>query len=296
MIEQPDTGRLSFLYLSSGSEMHVRIASLAIQLFLPVTEDTERPAKSLSFGLQSANLRNMKGTVQLDGLLFSSDGEILCVMNQILGTFAIHTEVCGELKLAIDTVTHRRLDTVIVDWNDGHDPTRVVRATRKSSPNSNSTIVAIVGEGSETHALLTGTNFLIHRPANVDHATRCMRAAYGTMLQQRRRAARVPVDIPVVARVMQLGAVEARISDLSIGGFALQCAQPLQTDWDVSVLFPLPTLNSLIRASGKVVNANSTGRAGVRFSFISEEEVCILQDWLATELAQLENAELPAMN
>ena len=240
--------------------------------------------------------KNMKGIVQLDGLLFSSDSEILGVMNQILGTFAINTEVCDELKLAIDTVTHRRLDTVIVDWNEGHDPTRVVRATRKSSPNSNSTIVAIVGEGSETHALLTGTNFLIHRPANVDHATRCMRAAYGTMLQQRRRAARVPVNIPVVARVTQLGPIEARISDISIGGLALQCSQPLQSDWEISVLFPLPNLNSLIRASGKVVNANQTGRAGIRFSFIPEEEVCVLEDWLATELAKLENAELPSMS
>jgi hypothetical protein len=238
----------------------------------------------------------MNRSVQLDGLLFSSDTQVLCVMNQILDTFAINTEVCGELKLAIDTVTHRRLDTVIVDWNGDHDPTRVVRATRRSSPNSNSTIVAIVGAGSETHALLTGTNFMIHRPANLDHARRCMRAAYGTMLQQRRRTARVPVDIPVIARVTQLGPLEARISDLSIGGLALQCTQPLQSDWEVSVLFPLPSLNSLIRANGRVVNANQTGRAGVRFSFIPQEEVCILEDWLAGELAKLENAELPVMS
>ena len=61
--------------------------------------------------------KDMKSSVQLDGLLFSSDTEILCVMNQILDTFAIHTEICSDLESAIDTVTHRRLDTVIVDWN-----------------------------------------------------------------------------------------------------------------------------------------------------------------------------------
>jgi hypothetical protein len=43
------------------------------------------------------------------------------------------------------------------------------------------------------------------------------------------------------------------------------------------------------------VNANETGRTGVRFSFIPEEEVGILADWLAGELAKLENAELPAL-
>ncbi|HEY4782501.1 MAG TPA: hypothetical protein VIH54_11835, partial [Chthoniobacterales bacterium] len=65
--------------------------------------------------------------------------------------------------------------------------------------------------------------------------------------------------------------------------------------WEVSLLFPLPNLNSVIRANGKVVNANQTGRAGIRFTFIPEEEVSMLADWLAGELATLENAELPAM-
>jgi hypothetical protein len=69
----------------------------------------------------------------------------------------------------------------------------------------------------------------------------------------------------------------------------------LQADWEVSLLFPLPNLNSLIRASGKVVNANQTGRAGIRFTFIPEEEVSMRADWLADELATLENAELPVM-
>ena len=220
--------------------------------------------------------------------------QVLVVMNQILSNFEIETEVCTELQSALEAVTHRRLDAVIVDWTGGYDPTRVVRAARKSSPNCNSTIVAMVNEGSETHALLVGANFMIPKPTNLDYAGRCMRAAYGTMLQQRRRAARVPVDIPVVARVAEVGTVEAQISDLSIGGLALQCSQPLQSDWEVSVMFTLPRTTSLIRVTGKVVNANATGRAGIKFSFIPEEELSVLEDWLATELAKLADAEMPA--
>src|SRR6202042_405502 len=153
----------------------------------------------------------MKEHVQLDGLLFTSDTQVLSVMNQILESFAIKTEVCSELDPALDAVTHRRLDAVIVDWDGVADPTRIVRATRKSSPNSNSTIVAMVNGNSETHALLVGANFMIHKPADVDHAKRCMRAAYGTILQNRRRAARVPLDIPVLARVGEVGELQARI-------------------------------------------------------------------------------------
>jgi PilZ domain len=68
---------------------------------------------------------------------------------------------------------------------------------------------------------------MIYKPVDLDHASRCMRAAYGTMLQERRRAARVSVDITVVARVSGLGTIEGRVSDLSLGGLALACKRPL---------------------------------------------------------------------
>src|SRR5580658_2891751 len=209
----------------------------------------------------------MKEHVQLDGLLFTSDAQVLCVMKQILESFAIKTEVCREVNPALDAVTHRRLDAVIVDWDGVSDPTRIVRATRKSSPNSNSTIVALVSGQAETHALLVGANFMIHKPTDIDHARRCMRAAYGTMLQNRRRAARVPVDITVVARVAEVGEIQARINDLSIGGLALQCGQSLPVNREVLTQFSLPGGSGVIHATGRIVNANDSGRAGVRFSF-----------------------------
>ena len=235
----------------------------------------------------------MKEQVQLDGLLFSRDAGVLAVMNQILGRFAIKTEAYTEIGSAVEAVTHRRLDAVIVDWDIANDATRIVRSARKSSPNRNSTIVALVDAGSETLALLVGANFMIYKPVDLDHASRCMRAAYGTMLQERRRAARVSVDIPVTARVSQLGILEARVSDLSVGGLALQCEQPLQIDREVSLMFSLPGTNSAVRINGKVVNGNASGRAGVRFSFVPEEDLNLLEGWLATELAKLESAEMP---
>lgn len=238
----------------------------------------------------------MNEYVQLDGLLLTNDTRVLSVMNQILDNFGIQTEVCNELNSALDAVTHRRLDAVIVDWDGTFDPTRIVRATRKSSPNSNSTIVAMVNGQSETHALLVGANFMIHKPTDIDHARRCMRAAYGTMLQNRRRAARVPVDIAVVARVAETGEIQARISDLSIGGLALQCTRSLPINREVLTQFSLPRINGVIHATGRIVNANETGRAGIRFSFVPEEDRNLLEGWLAVELAKLEKAEMPTDN
>lgn len=117
-----------------------------------------------------------------------------------------------------------------------------------------------------------------HKPTDIAHARRCMRAAYGTMLQNRRRAARVPVDIAVVARVAEVGEIQARINDLSIGGLALQCRQSLPINREVLTQFsPLPGVTGLFHATGRIVNANDTGRAGVRFSFVPEEDRNLLE-------------------
>jgi c-di-GMP-binding flagellar brake protein YcgR len=154
----------------------------------------------------------------------------------------------------------------------------------------------MVNGPSETHALLAGANFMIHKPTDVEHARRCMRAAYGTMLQNRRRAARVPVDIAVVARVAEVGEIQARINDLSVGGLALQCGQALPVNREALTQFSLPGVGGVIHATGRIVNANDAGRAGVRFSFVPEQDRNLLEGWLAVELGKLEKAEMPTDN
>jgi hypothetical protein len=233
--------------------------------------------------------------VRLHGLLFSSDVEVLSVMNPILNGFSIDTEVCTDYAPALDVVTHRGLDVVVVDWKPAHNPTRVVGAARASGPNANSTIVAMVNASSEVQAaLLSGVNFIIHKPANIDHARRCVKAAYGTMLQQRRRSARCPVDIPVVPTVAEMGRIDARITDISIGGLALQCRASLEVGWTVAISFQLPSTDGLVNVAGRVVNADKDGRAGLSFARLPEQDLNRLVDWLAIELSRLDNMELPA--
>jgi DNA-binding response OmpR family regulator len=237
----------------------------------------------------------MKSSVRLDGLLCSSDQQVLRIMRPALDTFSIETQVCNELPAALDAVNHRRLDTIIVDWNGAYNPIRVLRATRGSSWNSKSTVLAVVNEDHEMHsALRSGANFLIHKAADVDGVSRCLRAAYGTMLLQRRRSARCPVNIPVVARFSELGKIETRISDISVGGVALQCTQAVSVNLQVSMSFLLPSSNILIHVAGKVVNADAKGRAGICFTFIPQNELKLLESWLGIQMNKMSEAEIPS--
>jgi PilZ domain-containing protein len=234
----------------------------------------------------------VKECIELDGLLVSGDPQVLSVMNRILDGFGIKAESCGDFILALDAVRHGRLDTVVVDWNSSINSIRVVSAVRKSSSNSNSTIVAMVSGRSETQAaLLAGANFIVHKPTTFERAHRCMRAAHGAMIQQRRRSARCPTNIPVVATVAELGRVEARLIDISVGGFALRCNQQLKPHWTVAIKFLLPGTSDLVHVMGKVVNANGTGRAGISTSSIPEDDFNRLIDWLATESFRLADGE-----
>jgi len=236
----------------------------------------------------------MAANVRLDGLLCTTDQHVVHVLQPALDMFAIKTHVCEEITSAMNAINHRRLDAVIVDWTHGYNPTRVLRATRNSSWNSKSTILAMVDAGPEMHnALRAGANFLIPKSSDLPGVSRCLRAAYGTILQQRRKVARCPVDIPVIAKFSEIGKVEARIIDISVGGLALQCERAVDLERQVSLSFLLPAMNTLIHVAGNVVNADREGRAGICFSFVPQDELKLLESWLALQLAKLEQAEIP---
>jgi len=226
--------------------------------------------------------------MRLEGVLLTSDAQVLCVMNQVLDNFEIETEVCTESNTALDAVSNRKLDALIVDWNNGEHSGDVMSAMRKSQENARSTVLVMVNDAPEMQAAnRAGANFVMHKPINFEQATRCLRAAYGTMLQQRRRAARYPVDIPVTAKITGAGKLEGKITDLSVGGFAFQSKHALQIGQELSFEVKLPATSSLLHITAKVMNGDGRGRVGVCFTSIPANELAALKQWLSSRLARM---------
>ena len=90
--------------------------------------------------------------MRLEGVLLTTDAQVLCIMNQVLDNFEIETEVCTEAGSALDAVSHRKLDALIVDWNGGDEPANVLTAMRKSDENARSTVLAMVNGVPEMQA------------------------------------------------------------------------------------------------------------------------------------------------
>ena len=223
---------------------------------------------------------------RLDGLLLSTDAQLLSTMKHVLDRFAIATEVCTDLPSALAAVNGRRLDVLILDWSEARNASETSSAVRRSRLNHKATVLALVNENSEVEAACrAGATFLIHKPASVLQLTRCFRAAYSAILLRRRSAARFPVQIAGDAAVTGVGKINVDITDLSIGGLAVQCDNTLQIGAQVSIGFRLPVTMELIHIVGKVVNTDGKHSSGVCFTFVPQYEHSLLQRWLAMQFA-----------
>lgn len=235
----------------------------------------------------------MSEVVRLKGLLFSTDAQVLSVMNQVLDNFEIETEVCLEPASALDAVTKLKLDTVIMDWSESSESIQILSAMRNTEQNAKSTVLAMVSGDPEMHAAThAGANFIAYKPMNVDQATRFMRAAYGNMLLQRRRAVRCPVDIPVIASIHGAGQVEGKIINLSVRGLAFLCKHSIEVEQQLAMGFTLPGTSTTIRVTGKVANvisAEGGTRVGVCFSFVPQDQFAALEQWMSDHLPRLPN-------
>jgi hypothetical protein len=227
----------------------------------------------------------MGGVIKLKGLLFTSDVHVLSVMNQALDNFEIETKVCMEHASALDVVTTTKLDTLIMDWAAAEHCAQIVVAMRNSWQNANSTVLAMVNNDPEMQAAgRAGANFVMYKPVSADQATRFVRAAYGSMLVQRRRSTRYEVDIPAVASLLNVPRIEGKVINLSIHGLAFLCGYPIEIEQGIAIEFVLTEPAVLIHATGQVTNVSmreGMSRAGVCFSSVPPHELATLEQWLA---------------
>ncbi len=233
----------------------------------------------------------MSEITRLKGVLFTTDAQVLSVMNQVLDNFEIDTEVCLESASVLNAVTTMKFDTLIMDWIGTYESTRILNAMRNSEQNAKSTVLALVrGDREMQAATQAGANFIVYKPMNVDQATRFVRAAYGNMLLQRRRATRCEVDIPVVANILGAGPVKGRIINVSVRGLAFLCDDDVKVDQQLAIALTLPGSAALIHVTGKVANViklEGITRVGVNFTSMLPTHLEVLEQWITDHLPPL---------
>jgi putative methionine-R-sulfoxide reductase with GAF domain len=105
---------------------------------------------------------------------------------------------------------------------------------------------------------------------------------------ERRRRFRHKLHSPVYAsfKSPQAGVVVdlSELLDLSEDGFAVRTPEPLEADRPLALTLDLPETGVYLHGHGVAVWSDSSGRAGVRFSDLSDTSRRLLKEWLFTNV------------
>ena len=190
----------------------------------------------------------------------------------------VESEVCAELGPAVERLAQGATSAVVVDY-DVECATELLKLTRQDYAGSCVAMAMVKGLASIQAAYDMGVKFVLMKPVSVDAATRSLGEATALMERMLHRPARRVV--PTLAYVSFAEALDpAIILDLSEGGMAIQALQAVEADGPLHLQFDLPGSLDSMSVAGEIVWADSSGRAGLRFLNLSEDQQQRLRDWV----------------
>src|ERR1700757_1014309 len=178
--------------------------------------------------------------MELRSLLLSEDQAMIEVVQRALLDLGIGVEVYSTADWAREDLADSKFDAVIVDC-EVSGASGLLKMVRTSASNGRALTFAIVNGDAGLHdAFELGANLALQKPISLDRARSSLRAAYGLIMQERRRYFRHPLDIAVRIspneRVQHVG----NALNISEGGMALKCHDELQLQTNVKLIFLLP--------------------------------------------------------
>jgi CheY-like chemotaxis protein len=220
--------------------------------------------------------------MSLKSLVLCSDEKIVRVLRRVLNDLEIEIEHCTEPDGALRKLTRQRFEAVIIDCTDVKTATAVLKGARSAPVNKRAIAVAIMdGHNGLRSAFAMGAHFVLYKPVSSERAKSSFRAARALMKRERRRNARVPVQMQVTLNNRVSGFTQKVAStDLSEGGMAIQMSKRQQDAGPWEVHFTLPGAERSFELTGEVAWHNPGGQVGIRFTSLAVDMAHELRQWL----------------
>ena len=208
-------------------------------------------------------------------LLVSRDPATLCTLNRLLQELSITTKICFHPSKALDELSHGSADLVVID-STNDVASELVSDIWKLGMKQKPTVVAI----SNNDRSIPGAHVTMMRPLNTESCAKSLKVAYGKMLHDYRRHARLSVVIPLTA----LGDCDRRVPltvmDIGYGGIGLNVKNQVEIGEVLSFHLSLPKARKAIYIQARVLWTRQFGRAGCEFLQLPAVDLAILHDWL----------------
>ncbi|HSS99086.1 MAG TPA: PilZ domain-containing protein [Terriglobales bacterium] len=225
----------------------------------------------------------------LESLLLTRDTDVIQILQHTLSKLSIDVEICRGARSGTEILLSEKFDAVIVDCDDLQDGLGVLKELRKSPSNRTSIAFAIVNGATTTHqAFELGATFVMQKPLTALNAMRCLSAGLGLMVREQRRYFRYVVELEVIFHFAHNSEVRAHTTNISEGGMAIRAVAPLTRGDSGTLTLTLPNSRGIFEAKAELVWVDGDGRAGVRFTELSEEPRRILNKWLEEEILRVD--------
>jgi len=232
--------------------------------------------------------------MSLKSLVLCSDEKIVRVLRRVLGDLDIAVELCADSDSALRKLTRERFEAIIVDIVDD-GASEVLRSARTAPCNKQAVAVAIVEPIIGLKAVFEiGAHFVLYKPVTSERAKSSFRAARALMKSERRRNARVAVQIPVVLRSPEAGGnMKVTTIDLSEGGMAIGMPKRRRPTGRWQAVFTLPGSENSLELAAEFAWEGTGQQAGLRFQQTSPEATRQLRDWLKQNSPEAEQDDPP---
>ena len=233
--------------------------------------------------------------MSLKSLVLCADEKIVRVLRRVLSDLEIGIEHCTDPDGAIHKLTRQRFEAIIIDCTDLKTATSVLKSARSAPANKRAIAVAIMdGHTGLRSAFDMGAHFVLYKPVSTERAKSSFRAARALMKRERRRNARVAIQVPVALKNDQTGFMQTvPTTDISEGGMAVQFAKQQKDPGPWNVHFTLPGTSTAIDVIGEVAWQNPGGQIGIRFANLEVDPSHELRQWLNHQSPESEKDDPP---
>jgi CheY-like chemotaxis protein len=234
--------------------------------------------------------------MNLKSLLLCSDEKIVRVLRRTLGDLDIGIEHCANAEVAVRQLSRARFEAIIVDCA-GPGAADVLRNARSAPCNKRAVAVAILDpEKGVRSAFDLGAHFVLYKPVSSERAKSSFRVARALMKKERRRNARIPVQVPVEMSSLESGAhFKVNTTDVGEGGLAVSLPRRSKPAgrWELS--FTLPGSAVPLKVVAEFAWEGTGTQVGLRFQDTTPEVARELREWLGRNSPDAEKDDPPVV-
>jgi CheY-like chemotaxis protein len=212
-------------------------------------------------------------------LLVCRDSSEIALIKEAMRKFGISVTHSVETE-ALELVKHNKFEAAVIDFN--FPLADMILEQLRGSPSNKTAVTFAIVNGKSGISSKLRASFVLHRPLTPSLMYRTLQAAYGMILQERRRYFRCPIIVPVTLR-QESEKLSAHTVNVSQNGLALSTPVPLSPGTSVAVDFKLPQLASAISANAAVCWYRD-GKAGLLFLFLDPSSRSELLEWLSKRM------------